>query len=211
MSGASMKTRRRFVVSAAVMGGLGAVVLAVSLRASYGAAELSPIVVETLTQLETEPSTSALQAAFGSNPAAALASYAVADPAVTDPGVVLRAVRALANYPTGRPVLRTILLTPPTPTSPPFAFARARIAVEALAVYRLGDDVALLATYLNDEQSPDLRAAAATAMGTIASEIAVEPLRTRFRRERVALVQVAITRALAAIEVPAPPRTQPAQ
>jgi HEAT repeat protein len=188
-------------------GALACAVLLCALPAQGELTTLPPAVVDALTQIDASPSKSTLNEMF-STPQAALDNLrAIALDHTIDPGVELRAIRALPVYcPTppltcGSTVVHDTLhiliddynTTPHTPQSQ----LRLRAAVEALGATRtsLASDVDKLIPLLAD-RSRDVRVTVALALRNVCSAAAIEPLRALFQTEPVEQVRVAISAAL---------------
>lgn len=114
-----------------------------------------------------------------------------------DPGVKLRAIRALSQYPSdqARGEL-AILLQQLGAARQGTAVLDLRAAIEALADIGGTEAVPVITPFLNAEESLDLRATAARALGTIGSPSAAPALRARQQVEQSDEVRVAITEAL---------------
>ncbi|MCB9559466.1 MAG: hypothetical protein H6709_19300 [Kofleriaceae bacterium] len=185
----------------------GVVVLALArVQASRAAPDdvVDPAVIELLSAFDYVPTRAALDDVMGPAPIDQLRQLIGLDLPVemieTDPGVQLRAVRALARYPgdDARTTLRDTLAR--------YAFARhghdlllLRAALESLAVVGGAAAVPDITPFLDVEESRDLRAAAANALRVIKSATALPALRARQLIETEPQVSFAITEALRAI------------
>jgi hypothetical protein len=185
-------------------GVLGCAVLLCAMPAHGDLTSLPPAVVDALTQIDASPSQATLNEMF-STPQAALDNLrAIALDHTGDPGVQLRAIRALPVYcpaSCGSTVVHDALhvlidhynTTPHTPRSQ----LRLRAAVEALGATRTGlpSDVTKLVPLLADP-SRDVRLTVTHALRKVCSSTAIEPLRALFQTEPVKQVQNAISAAL---------------
>jgi HEAT repeat protein len=185
-------------------GVLACAVVLCAMPAQGDITSLPPAVVDALTQIDTPPSQATLNEMF-STPQAALDNLrAIALDRTIDPGVELRAIRALPIYcpqACGSTVIHETLhiliddynTTPHTPLSQ----LRLRAAVEALGATRTGlaSDVDKLTPLLAD-RSRDVRVAVAHALRNVCNATAIEPLRALFQTEPVEQVRVAISAAL---------------
>jgi HEAT repeat protein len=123
-----------------------------------------------------------------------------------DPGKRLRAIRALALYPSdqAKGALLSILGQQDPHVAPPGTETLyLRAAIESLAEIGGPDEVPVIAEFLEaigstELQGLDLRATAARALGVIGSPTAVTPLRAR-QNDPAPEVRFAITEALRAI------------
>lgn len=190
-----------------------AVAVAIGLPARGDIAQLSPAVINALTQIDVVPSRQQLDAVHGNDALAAIANLraiALAEGAV-DVGVQLRAIRALPQYCqpcTTDHDAHTALTT--LAALPRYRDARAgsdvlvlRAAIEALGVLRLPDDLTLLAPRL-EHPVRDIRAATASALRDLGNTQAIVPLRARYQQEQVAQVRLAISDALRVLGQPVP-------
>jgi HEAT repeat protein len=115
----------------------------------------------------------------------------------TDPGLKLRAIRALSQYPSDQARSELALLIQQLGASRQgTAVLHLRATIEALADIGGTDAVPVITPFLNAEESLDLRATAARALGTIGSPSAAQALRARQQVEQSDEVRVAITEAL---------------
>jgi HEAT repeat protein len=137
-----------------------------------------------------------LELALGPDVPAALASMLSPESAL-DPGLRIRALRALSLYPGN---VAQIALTDEirrreeSLTGMDVIYLRA--AVEALGIIGKPQDVATLVPLLEFEASRDVRAAVALALKDVGSSQAIAPLRDRYAREQVPQVRLAISEAL---------------
>lgn len=193
-----------------------AVVLAVALAASLPAwadlAQLTQPVINALTPIDSLPSSTQLNAAHGGEQEAldSLTAIALAQDAV-DPGVQLRAIRALTHYcknPCASHEAHTTLVT--LVTTPRYRDSRRgsdllvlRAALESLGVLRVPNDLTLLVPQLN-HPSRDIRTATAHALRDLGNTQAIVPLRARYDVESVDQVQIAISDALRVLGQPVP-------
>jgi HEAT repeat protein len=152
--------------------------------------------VALLTAIDFVPDRAALDALLGADAEQQLIEVGsgTGDP---DPGVRLRAIRALALYPTvtSRQALAAMI-----------SFGRLsvrgrdvlflRAAIEALGAIGDPDDVGVLLPLLQFEPSRDVRATTADALRELGSVAAIEPLRQRFAEEQSDQVRLAISQAL---------------
>jgi HEAT repeat protein len=113
------------------------------------------------------------------------------------PGVRLRALRALALYPSDptRAAL-TAEITAHSAATTGVDVLLLRTAIEALGVVGQPADVATIVPLLDKEESRDIRAAAARALRDIGSSTAIAPLHARLAKETVPQVQFWISDAL---------------
>lgn len=137
-----------------------------------------------------------LEVALGPDVPMALASLIAKDSAA-DPGIRLRALRALSLYPGNvAQVTLTDEIRRREESLTGIDVIYLRTAVEALGIIGKPQDVATLVPLLEFEPSRDVRAAAALALKEVGSPLAVNPLRDRYAREQVAQVRLAISEAL---------------
>jgi HEAT repeat protein len=187
-------TALRFIASIVALGAIA------SVRPS-GAANVLPDAHDLLGAIDFVPQKGDLDAAMAS-PLSSLISRAKDD--AEDPGVRLRAIRALSQYPSTESKAALIDVINH------FAAARngtsvlhLRAAIEALGDIGTSDEVSVITPFLNADDSLDLRATAARALGVIRSPLAVSPLRARQQAEMGPSgsqeVLLAITEALRAI------------
>ncbi len=137
----------------------------------------------------------ALDPLLGGSPSEALASIAATE--AVDPGIRLRALRALALYPSteSRAALAAEIGAYGAATAG-VELLHLRAAIEALGVIGQPEDVPAILPMLDKEESRDVRAAAAYALRDIGSSAATNPLRARLAKERTEQVKFAISDAL---------------
>lgn len=164
--------------------------------------QATPAMIDALTGIDfpAKPSEMAAQkvqldALLGASPVAEL--VAIADDDNTNAGVRLRAVRAIALYPSdeARAAL-TNEIALHGQSSSGVELLQLRAAVEALGLVGLPGDVDTLVPLLDKEDSRDIRAAAARALRDLGSPTAIAPLRARLTKETVEQVRFAISDAL---------------
>lgn len=187
-------------------GALAAAVLLCALPAQGDLPDVSEQVVDALTQIDTTPSKATLNDMFPT-PQAALDNLTQIATDPTNPGVQLRAIRALPAYcpasptPCGTsPVHQTLLsLVDDYGSSPraPQDIMRVRSAAEALGATRsqLEGDVAALTPLLEDT-SRDVRATVVRALGNVCNRTALVPLSSRYQKEETEQVRRAIRAAV---------------
>ncbi len=185
------------------------VVLATLLRAEPAPATAAggddlfdPALIALLGAMDFVPSRNHLEEVMGPSPVDELLEIigiGAVDPA--SPGVRLRAVRALAQYPgePARAALREVIGAY-SAAQRGFDLLLLRAAIEGLAVIGGAAAVTDVAPFLEVEESRDLRATAAIALGVIGSPTASDLLSARFLREPTLQVKLAITEALRAID-----------
>lgn len=162
-----------------------------------------PAIQDVLGAIDFVPSRDTLDAVLAPAPAQGLAEIATNPEA--DPGVRLRALRALAHYPSTEAhdaLLFVIDAVDPPANGTQLLLLRA--SLETLGEIGSADDVAVITPFLSrddlvNDRNRDLRAAAANALRVIGSPSAVPALRARQRDESVPQVSLAITEALRAI------------
>ena len=157
-------------------------------------------VVEVLSGIDFIPSRSALDAALGAGAESDLIAIArgTAEESA-DPGVRIRAYRALALYP-GAAVeaeLRAAIFQHAGGAAVDMVYLRA--AADSL-VELAGPDAVDDLVPLLDHASRDVRASAAFALGDTGSDDAAPPLRARLLVEEVGQVRLAIAEALRELE-----------
>jgi HEAT repeat protein len=174
---------------------------------------LTTSATQVLTQLDTLPSSAQLERVLGTPQAVLdkLIEFTHADFA-DDPGVQIRAVRAIAQYcdvpctdgSEAHVALATLL------TTPRYRDARAgsdllvlRAGIEALGVLRVATDIDLLIPQLA-HPNRDIRAAAARALRDLGNTAAIDALRGRYSEEQVPQVELAIADALRVLGQPVP-------
>ncbi|MBL9017895.1 MAG: HEAT repeat domain-containing protein [Myxococcales bacterium] len=189
---------------------LGLLLLAAGVRAEVP--QLTQPIINTLTPIDTLPSSEQINQAFDDDPSVALATLIqLANPsAVVDRGVQLRALRALIHY----------CATPCTLADPAHQTLRAiearyhearagsdllmlRAALESLGVLRVPDDVFLLEAHLQ-HPSRDIRATTARALRDLGNTHAIPFLRARYADEEFDQVRLAISDALRVLGQPVP-------
>ncbi|MEO7091889.1 MAG: HEAT repeat domain-containing protein, partial [Polyangiales bacterium] len=177
--------------------------------------QLTQPVINTLTPIDSLPSSQQINTAFNNSTSEALASLQqIANPPPTttiDRGVQLRAVRALIHYCAATPcadadpahmTLKAIA------TNPIYRDARAgsdllvlRAALESLGALKVPLDIDILKDQLQ-HPSRDIRAATARALRDLGNTQAITPLRARYNVEQVPQVQTAISDALRVLGQP---------
>jgi hypothetical protein len=153
--------------------------------------------IDVLSVMDKVPEQAEIENAFGPSPIQGLIDVANGI-AESDPGVRLRAFRALALYP-GDSVARAALVAAIADHSDALSGVEVlylRAAIEALGVIGEPQDVAVLAPMLDFEASRDVRAATAHALRELGAAAAIDPLRDRLAREPTAQVRLAISQAL---------------
>lgn len=162
-----------------------------------------PSLQDVLGAIDFVPSRDTLDPLLAPTPAQGLAEIATSPDG--DPGVRLRALRALSHYPSteAHDALRFVIEALREPSNGT-QLLLLRAAIEALGEIGNGDDVEMITPFLSrddlvNDRNRDLRAAAAHALRVIASPSAVPALRGRQRDETVPQVSLAITEALRAI------------
>lgn len=191
-------TRTRLVLAAA------AVVLAVAgARAAYSPAEAppgDPRLVELLSGIDHVPSRATLDALAGGSAREMLIAIARGEREESaDPGVRIRAYRALALYPdpSTEEALREGIAEHAGAAAVDTLYLRAAVdsLVDMAGPSAVEDLVPLL-----DHRSRDVRASAASALGDTGSNEAVSPLRARLSVEQIGQVRLAIAEALRELE-----------
>jgi hypothetical protein len=176
---------------------LATLVIASSLRAD--GLPLSQNNIETLTPIDTLPTTTALDLTFPPDAVSSLVQIASSADADVDLGVQLRAIRSLplyctlaapcvgANPPFAAPYATLVALLKNQPTAPtPHDVLRLRAEIEAFSAISSGADSSNNYTYLVpflSNASRDIRAATAIALGRLCNPLAIGPLRTRSSAE----------------------------
>ena len=132
---------------------------------------------------------------LGATPGEALAAIAATE--TVDPGIRLRALRAIALYPSpeSRAAL-TVEIAAHGAATRGTELLHLRPAVDALGVIGQPEDVAAIVPMLDKEESRDVRATAAYALRDIGSSAASGPLRARLGKEHAEQVKFAISDAL---------------
>ena len=159
-----------------------------------------PRVVELLSGIDFVPTRAALDAALGAGAESQLIAIARGSAEeAADPGVRIRAYRALSLYP-GAAIeseLRAAIVEHSGGTEVDMLYLRAAVdSLVALAGPTAVDDLVPLL----DHASRDVRASAAFGLGDTGSEDAVPPLRDRLAVEQVGQVRLAIAEALRELE-----------
>lgn len=176
--------------------GLGLVALASGARGELPASGLpSAATVDALSGIDFVAQRPTLDVLLAPTPVEALAGIAGNDD--VDVGVRIRALRALALYPTpdARAALGVELLAHGSATSGT-ELLQLRAAIESLGIVGQPEDVAVVVPLLDKEESRDVRAAAAYALRDIGSSAATGPLRVRLAKEKTEQVKFAISDAL---------------
>lgn len=156
--------------------------------------------IDVLNSIEIVPEASDVERALGADAIGQLIAISTAAPDVVDAGVQIRAIRALSKFSAGRPTLQQLISQPDFQTGIGSRSVMLRTAIESLGTFGEPGDVAQITLMLNFEASRDIRATAARALGTIGSATAIDPLRTRFRKELSAQVRFEISRSLQTLE-----------
>ena len=165
-------------------------------------AAATPEVIDALTGVdfpvaksEMDSQKAALDALLGADPVPTLS--AIADSVELAPGVRLRALRAIALYPSdsARAAL-TASITEHAAATTGVDVLQLRTAIEALGLVGTPADVDTIVPLLDKEECRDIRAAAARALRDIGSSTAIAPLHARLAKETVAQVQFWISDAL---------------
>ncbi len=174
---------------------------------------LTQPVINTLTPIDSLPSSQQINSAFNNSPAEALANLQqIANPtSFVDRGVQIRAVRALIHYcasttcSESEPAHQTLVQI-----ATRYGAARSgsellvlRAAIESLGILRVTTDVDLLASQLQ-HPSRDIRTAAARALRDLRNTQAIVPLRARYNVEDTDQVKIAISDALRVLGQPVP-------
>ena len=180
-----------------------AAVLLCALPSAGALPELPTEVVDALTQIDTAPSTDTLNGMFPT-PQAALDNLRQIALSASEPGVQLRAIRALPAYCPSpcvdspvRDTLLSLINNYFRTTHTPRDIMRLRAAVEALGAThsRLASDVTLLRPLL-DDMSRDVRATAVRALRNICHQDAITPLSMHYQSEKTEQVKHEIYDAL---------------
>jgi HEAT repeat protein len=167
-------------------------------RARGGDDLFDPAVISLLSSIDHVPTRGELDAVMGPSPVEHLWDLiGIGEAKKASPGVRIRAVRALAQYPgdEARAALRAVITT--------YRDARVgvdllllRAAIEALGTIGGAAAVDDIAPFLEAEECRDLRATAALALGATGSMTAVPILSERPKHEPTKQVKQAITEAL---------------
>lgn len=196
--------------------GVIALALVLPARGDVTSPQLSQPLIDTLTPIDTVPSSAQINAVFDDNPTMALSSLvAIANPAGSvDTGVQLRAIRALVNYcvttPCADPDPAHVALVQVVQR---YKDARSgsdllvlRAAIESVGLLKVQNDWQPLLTYELNHPSRDIRAATARALRDLGNTFAITPLRERYNVEpdddRGAQVRLAISDALRVLGQP---------
>ncbi len=175
--------------------------------------QLTQPVINTLTPIDSLPSSQQINTAFNNSPTEALANLQqIANPtSFVDRGVQIRAVRALIHYcattPCGLSDPAHVALTN---VAGRYRDARSgsdllvlRAAIESLGLLQVPGDWSLLTDQLQ-HPSRDIRAAAARALRDLGNTRAIVPLRARYNIEGTEQVKIAISDALRVLGQPVP-------
>lgn len=197
---------RKLPLALAIVGGL-------VVTAAGHAVMLTTQQHDALTQVDSLPSSAQLNSVHDGGAVAALENLrtiALAD--TVDPGVQIRAVRALPQYcdlPCSATHEAHVTLTSLV-TTPRFRDARSgsdvlvlRAGIESLGLLRVAEDMDLLVPQLS-HPSRDIRAAAAHALRDLGNPAAIDALRGRRAEEQVPQVELAIDDALRVLGQPNP-------
>lgn len=177
--------------------------------------QLTQPIINALTPIDTVPSSAQINRVFNDNPSEALNNLvAFANPQTSiDPGVQLRAIRALIHYCATTPcsssdTAHTTLLD----VEARYRNARAgsdvlllRAAIESLGVLRVPTDMLTLVPHLQ-HPSRDIRATTARALRDLGNTGAIPYLRARYNdeTEKIDQVRLAISDALRVLGQPVP-------
>jgi HEAT repeat protein len=165
-------------------------------------AAATPEVVDALTAIdfpavksEMDSQKASLDTLLGSDPVDTL--VAISDSTELAAGIRLRALRALALYPSDatRAALTNEITSHAAATSGVDVLVL-RTAIEALGLVGQPADVATIVPLLDKEECRDIRAAAARALRDLGSSTAIAPLHARLAKETVPQVQFWISDAL---------------
>lgn len=159
-----------------------------------------PELVELLSGIDFIPGRTSLDGVLGDNALSDLVTLARGQDEVTDPGMRLRAYRALALYPgaTADAALREAI-TEHAQAASGVDTLYLRAAIRSLVAVSGASSIDAIAEVL-DHPSRDVRAAAATALGASDSAEAIPLLRDRLAVETVDQVELAIAAALRRLE-----------
>lgn len=187
--------RRRTLFSA------GVVVLTFGI--ALGSTNLSEQMQNTLTTIDTVPTSEQINTAFGGSQSALTNLSALAADDTSDTGIRLRAIHALAKYCTATPcmqndvahqsVLAVVGSTNTESVGSPVLLLRA--AIETLGPMGVATDISVLVPLL-DHTSRDIRSATARALRDLCNTQAITPLRVRYAKEQIEQVRLAISEAL---------------
>lgn len=161
-----------------------------------------PNLVELLSGIDFVPSRPALDAQLGPTAEAQLIAIARTGSPIADPGVRIRAYRALALYAT--PTTESELIDAVSMSghgggTDTLDNLYLRAAMDSLATVAGPDGVVHISPHLN-HASRDVRAAAARALATCGSAAAVQPLRARLLVEPEEQVKAAISKAIRVLD-----------
>ncbi len=188
---------RRWPIALGCVTALGVAVAAVVAAPPASQISIPQPAFDVLSAIDSVPQRDQVQRVFGDNALAELQRISMASLATVDAGVQIRAVRALTHFVEGRATVLAVLARPEVATAQRgTGVVLQRTVIEALASYGDASDVARIISFLDAEYSRDVRASAAHALGLMASQTAVEPLRSRFRVERSAQVKYEISNSL---------------
>ncbi len=177
--------------------------------------QLTQPVINTLTPIDSLPSSQQINTVFNNSPVEALANLQqIANPTnFVDRGVQLRAVRALIHYcattpcSDSDPAHATLVAIA---TNPKYRDSRSgsdllvlRAAIESLGVLQVPVDVGILVPQLQ-HPSRDIRAAVARALRDLGNTLAIQSLRARYNIEDTQQVRIAISDALRVLGQPVP-------
>lgn len=166
---------------------------------------LSALQLTALTPIDSVPTRSQIDFAFGDSTTALTKLGALAVDSTADAGIRLRAVHALAKYcgDLTTPCAATdvaherltelIGVTKMATAGTPLLMLRA--AVETLGPMRVSSDVGVLVPLLG-HASRDIRASTARALQDLCNTQAINPLRAQYSHEQVEQVKLAISEAL---------------
>jgi HEAT repeat protein len=181
------------------------IILGIALTAHGETTELPPLIVDALTPIDAVPSSDDLNHVFGTPTEAVTHLALIASDPNSDPGVQLRAIRALAQYKStdlGSTAAHDALVN----VFRLQRYATAKLGADLLVlrgvIEALGacpdkqpTDVDLLVPML-EHQSRDIRAATASALRDLGNTNAITPLSDRLNNEQVDQVKIAISKAL---------------
>lgn len=176
-----------------------AIALGALVTFAHGGGDPMPAADDLLTAMDFVPDRADLDRAMGPSTLDQLLDKAEFAP---DVGVRLRALRALAQYPSPEAHdLLVRMVADPGAASDERDFVLQRAALESLGEIGTPDDVAVITPYLYEANAPhpDTRAAAAHALRVLGSTLAVPTLQERREVEESPQVVVAIIEALRAL------------
>jgi HEAT repeat protein len=178
------------------------VLAAVAAVARTGASDVPQLPVKyALTTIDQPATQNQLNTLFGDPTAARQGLAAIVNDSSQLAGIRLRAIHALVNYPDQTtPAIAhdalAALINPNPNATTGSQLLIVRAAIEALGqVGTAGQDTSVIASYL-DDNSRDVRAAAALALRDLGDSTAVCALRTRLQHEAIPQVRLAISAAL---------------